>query len=679
MRLSIRYKILAVTGLLLLLAVGFYTLLASFIFVEQKTALLYEINHSVSVNSASQIRSALQQVAETLKLYAVSRLLSSQAALRLPASGLKDSHIEALAFFEKIGEEFRPLTLPPDLPALPLPVSQVQNSLKQALTDRFALWVGTSPAGTRPFFLAARLEIEQGKTNRVFVSIAQLERKPLIESLLAASVFESFLSTSDGKVLVHLKDQSEVDSESISDHPLIQNSLQKANLSGVLSYPYGGKQRYGAYAPVGIGGLLFISQADESEVQSALTVLLQRSGLFGLIVITLTFIASVLFSKTLTRNLQNLTQGVVAIGGGNLNSHIHVKSGDEVEALAGSFNQMVDALRASREAIEKYNHELEDKVALRTKQLSETNATIKAVQEKLVQTSQLAAVGEVAGRTAHELLNPLTAILSRIERSRSSVKAPSQDPTLPAQILEILNAWKAEYSEGGLEKLLQSLSQPSKVQAGKTLLDEDLANLEELAGYWQSQSSVVSGDLDFVRDQAERIHRIVDKMRELIRSSDKSHVACRQAVEEAVATMKDFLSKHQVTLELTWEANSDNAELNRDELIQIVTNLVRNAYQAIQTTQKAGRIQVRAFNTSEALIVEVADNGTGISEENQKRLFDQGFTTKGPSEGTGLGLSICRRYARAFGGDVTLRYSSAEQGTCFQISIPLSEQNEAAA
>jgi signal transduction histidine kinase len=167
-------------------------------------------------------------------------------------------------------------------------------------------------------------------------------------------------------------------------------------------------------------------------------------------------------------------------------------------------------------------------------------------------------------------------------------------------------------------------------------------------------------------------------MRELIRSSDKSDVACRGAAEEAVATMADFLAKHGVAIALNWLAKDDTAELNRDELIQILTNLLRNAYQAVTEAGRPGAIEVKATQENGSLFIDISDNGVGIAENNRRRLFDQGFTTKGPTEGTGLGLAICRRYARAFGGEVDLLFTQPGKGTCFRVTIPLKLQEAVA-
>ncbi|MBY0370608.1 HAMP domain-containing protein [bacterium] len=661
MRLSIRYKILGVTGMLLAAAVVAYTLLASSIFIEEKTALLYDLNHSIAVNSSAQISASLGRLGEQTKLYAVARLAGSQSALKLSPPGQAGDTLRSWGLFVQKGGAFEAYSLPANYPALPETGLELQGHLAQAAQNGQAFW--RSEKKGNPFLLATRLDLTSSDK---YISVAEIDSKPLFDILLNATVFESYLVDSKGTVLAHFDRDEEQTTLKLVNHPLLGPNRSPSHLSGVQSYEFEGKRWYGAFAPIGAADLFFISQAGEKEVDSALLTLLQRSSLFGLIVLTVTFIASILFSKSLTKNLQRLAAGVASIGAGNLQAQIRIHSGDEVEALAGSFNEMVTALRSSREEIENYNRELEGKVADRTRELVETNALIKSVQEKLLEATKFATVGEVAGRTAHELLNPLTAILARLDHSATAVAAAG--PSAPA--IEILNAWNADYARGGLPALNQALSAPSTALPGKTLLEEDLQNLKTLAQQWQEQSSMLKKDIHFVKEQAQRIHRIVDKMRERVRDSSKAPTPCRAAAEEAVATMSDFLSKQGTQIQLEWNADQDLAELNRDELIQILTNLIRNGYQAIPKGS-AGKITVRSGNHGHLLWIDVVDNGQGISAQDVPRLFDQGFTTKPASEGTGLGLSICRRYAHAFGGEVELLYSEAVKGTCFRVTIPL--------
>ena len=105
---------------------------------------------------------------------------------------------------------------------------------------------------------------------------------------------------------------------------------------------------------------------------------------------------------------------------------VRVNSRDEMALLATSFNKMTVDLRSSRAEIEEYSRTLEKKVADRTAKLEAQNVAIRETQEALVRTTRLASVGEVAGRAAHEVLNPLTNIMARLEKIRLQGRATGQ-------------------------------------------------------------------------------------------------------------------------------------------------------------------------------------------------------------------------------------------------------------
>ncbi len=107
-------------------------------------------------------------------------------------------------------------------------------------------------------------------------------------------------------------------------------------------------------------------------------------------------------------------------------------------------------------------------------------------------------------------------------------------------------------------------------------------------------------------------------------------------------------------------------EADRDQLFRVFVNLGQNALQAGATT-----VAVSATQENGRLIVEVADNGPGLSPRARENLFQpfKGSTTPG---GTGLGLAIARELLRAHGGELRLKESTAE-GTCFQLALPLSQ------
>jgi Signal transduction histidine kinase regulating C4-dicarboxylate transport system len=109
------------------------------------------------------------------------------------------------------------------------------------------------------------------------------------------------------------------------------------------------------------------------------------------------------------------------------------------------------------------------------------------------------------------------------------------------------------------------------------------------------------------------------------------------------------------------------------QLGQVMLNLLVNALQAIETTNRpeGGRIRISSRNVNGEMLIEVADNGTGIAPEHLPKLFDPFFTTKPVGEGTGLGLSISHGIITGHGGRIEVN-SRPGEGTTFQIFLPLS-------
>jgi len=120
-----------------------------------------------------------------------------------------------------------------------------------------------------------------------------------------------------------------------------------------------------------------------------------------------------------------------------------------------------------------------------------------------------------------------------------------------------------------------------------------------------------------------------------------------------------------------------------DEMNQVMLNLIVNAAHAIgdaikQRGEAKGVITIRTKQDGESLLVEVADNGTGIPESAQSHIFEPFFTTKGVGKGTGQGLAIIRTIVlKNHGG--TISFTTAPgKGTTFHIRLPMPSPDEAA-
>lgn len=116
--------------------------------------------------------------------------------------------------------------------------------------------------------------------------------------------------------------------------------------------------------------------------------------------------------------------------------------------------------------------------------------------------------------------------------------------------------------------------------------------------------------------------------------------------------------------------NSDKEEIlakfDRTQLIRVVTNLVKNATQALQDVQDP-KIVVNVEDEGEQVCISVSDNGIGISEENKDKVFEPKFTTK--SSGMGLGLAMVKNLVETYNGSITFT-SQKDRGTIFRVRFP---------
>ena len=175
------------------------------------------------------------------------------------------------------------------------------------------------------------------------------------------------------------------------------------------------------------------------------------------------------------------------------------------------------------------------------------------------------------------------------------------------------------------------------------------------------------GKLQLLAPELSRIQTI---LRELIGFSRPAsdllgRVAMDDVVTEALRIAKFYKGGKNRQIVAVLDRELPPFQGVRDQFVQVVFNLVLNA---IDATDKGGRIEVRAGHADGTLKLTVADNGSGIAAEHVARLFRPYFTTK--SHGTGLGLFVIRRIAEAHGGTVAVE-SAVGRGTTFVVALPV--------
>jgi two-component system, NtrC family, sensor kinase len=172
--------------------------------------------------------------------------------------------------------------------------------------------------------------------------------------------------------------------------------------------------------------------------------------------------------------------------------------------------------------------------------------------------------------------------------------------------------------------------------------------------------------LALVGGQLARIQGIVRELTTFSRpaSHERSRFAIHEIVDEALNIAKYY--KGTKTRTITADVPRDLPVLYgvKDQLVQVVFNLVLNA---IDATQKGGRIEVTAARVGDGVEVAVRDDGSGIDPAHRSRVFQPYFTTK--KQGTGLGLFVTRKIVSEHGGTVEFE-SAPGQGTTFRIRLP---------
>src|ERR1700687_1733663 len=231
----------------------------------------------------------------------------------------------------------------------------------------------------------------------------------------------------------------------------------------------------------------------------------------------------------------------------------------------------------------------------------------KKLEQQIIQSERLAAMGQMIGGFAHELNNPLTSILGM------------------AELLQ----------EGGA-------SEAARKQIG--ILHQQARRAAEIVQNLQY----------FARPPA----------------PGRSQVNLNELVQRTVQMQAYPLRKSNITVDFLQEPAIPAIVADPNQLMQVFLNLLLNAEQAIRESREKGTIRVRIGRNPASVWVVFQDDGPGIAPENLAHIFDPFFTTRRPGRGTGLGLSICKTVLREHGGNIEAA-SAPGGGAVFTITLPV--------
>lgn len=237
------------------------------------------------------------------------------------------------------------------------------------------------------------------------------------------------------------------------------------------------------------------------------------------------------------------------------------------------------------------------------------------LQAKLAHAEKMATIGRLVSGVAHEVNNPLAAILGFTDLLL-------EDPQIP---------------------------------------DSAREELQIILRETQRTKEIVQGLLSFARQ----------------RPAQREPMQVNAILRQTIRLRSYDFSSHGVEVTEEFNENLQMAVGDPQQLQQVFLNILNNAYDAIQESGNHGKIRIRTRQTTDFIEVAFIDNGTGVREP--ERIFDPFFTTKPAGKGTGLGLSICYGIVRAHGGEISCWNNEGESGSTFVVRLPIATENTLAA
>lgn len=229
------------------------------------------------------------------------------------------------------------------------------------------------------------------------------------------------------------------------------------------------------------------------------------------------------------------------------------------------------------------------------------------MQKQMAQADKLASIGELSSGIAHEINNPLGIIL------------------------------------GYTQLLLRSENRDS----------DRFNDLKTIEKHVQSCKAIVENLLNFARTS----------------SPEKDMLNIHTVIDDVIGFMRHHSNLENIHIQTVFDDGIPPVLMDEKKIKQVLINLLMNAIHAVE---RKGTIKIttRPNPSANRVMVEVADNGHGIQEDDLQRIFDPFFTTKPTGEGTGLGLSVSYGIIRGHGGNITVK-SDPGQGAAFTFTLPI--------
>jgi C4-dicarboxylate-specific signal transduction histidine kinase len=340
-----------------------------------------------------------------------------------------------------------------------------------------------------------------------------------------------------------------------------------------------------------------------------------------------------LVKRTLLDPIDRLVGDARQMAAGDYQHRIADMDSREFQAVSESVNALADRL-------------IEDRALLaeNVESLEETNEELVRVRNQMVQAARLASVGTLAAGIAHEVGNPLGAVLAYVDVALSRARQSGDDT-------EVLEAVRSEALR--IDRIIRGLLDYARPQAGSARSVAPASVLERVREILASQGRL---------DRVEHHWHVDPAVPDLVIDPARLEQVLVNLILNALDALKDGV---RPAIEVVVGVESVE-HLQRWERREGDPPGVNYAHR-----RRVG-VGRRSFDplagAPEVVVISVSDNGPGLPAGDEERVFDPFFTTKAPGEGTGLGLSICAQLVESMGGRIQAA-NRPEGGACFTVRL----------
>lgn len=506
-----------------------------------------------------------------------------------------------------------------------------------------------------------------------------------------------------------------------------------------LARNYANTKVLGVYRWLDNANLAIVVEIEQEEAFLYARRLAREILQIGLSLSGLLLVGVYLLSRRITQPVLAIAESAIKIADGNLNIRVPVLTNDEIGVLSQAFNRMTESLKQSNENLSETNRTLETRISAATSDLQDTLVYLSSIINNMADgllvtdvdgniTQYNAALlkicevqqADLETKTPEEIFGPVLSELLAVSRINQhqvlTIEVPLADGRIAkasatAILKESGNEEMQEVGEAdyiGTVILLQDITREKEVDQMKTDFISTVSHelrtpLTSVLGFAkvikkklhevilpsvttedkkiQRNVRQVNENIDIIVSEGERLTALINDLLDVAKMEagrmewNMQPLQVSELIDRAVSATSSLFEQKQLEIKRDLAEHLPAVNGDRDRLLQVVINLLSNA---VKFTDE-GSVTCRARLTENSVTINIVDNGIGISEDDQPKVFEKfkqvGDTLTDKPKGTGLGLPICKQIVEHHGGTIWVE-SEIGKGSTFSFTLPLHVPDE---